>query len=1434
MSHTMSSTRPRWSDDLTPLELAVEEESYCNQAAGSKRSMVLLYNCVLKNPAYYRRSLSRRESALDALELPVDAWPRALHHGILLDFRELAVPLQPGLSVQDRTANVLVCVLAIVRGNPQLTTGWSTMCSSVSKPKDALLGFHRSSASVILDDVSDAVFSEFDDAVTLSVDDLARVQDISVAILTGLGNAALLSKNDVREHMNSTGRFSVKPYERERERAREMLRNVQRVMNNVKHSPNLVPMVHCPVQLGYTDMRQWASSADDCRTGSAGRGLADLLNTACSCGLVTWKHRCVDGQQLSQDIPMKEWIPVVIHQLKEQVMQRFLRGAVVLDIHGHIQPDGDDVPYSLVEVDRRCSSFVDIESVRHHVCFVLPVADVSNFARERAGPTENEHQKGSKARDMLTAALLEQGEFQMSLKWEGVGSRLLRLHGKVKAVGRVRVLVGEYCGPEHYSVATLQRLKRASLISGAMRAFLGTHCASKDSVSLQKPPLAGIDVADVESALSSGVALPSFHKLSFDQSEMVRFIGQSTSGCNGVRAVAGAGKTITVTGMLLHEIKTLLPRQIVLWLVKSRKMRDEQLDLFRSYLSNPLTAVALGRRRDEGAKGDDVDEWDASVAAYLDTQLGSMIREMETLQAELLAVPEDICILTCAGKEWKRKSERMHRLSIELYAAKRSAMDAIFSNVKVIVMTVDGYVQLASGLAANSGLMSSLTVDLCVVDEAHQVDLTSIVPVVGMMDYVLMLWDPAQKIDFDMQNNAFGVNSLLHGGDYYAWERAVHGGSTTPVWTCLPEGHIFSMPYSWRFGSELCKFLRLTSGTYAQSSFTITSPKDAPRKFSMDELARVPDTRLRFVLYHKDRYYISKERGIMMPDPQLVFPRTSTVASFDILQHECRIAGSTTIFMNMIHEGLCFLKELAEGRIQLNTKTDPIKLEPTTKAIVTMIYGNDVLINFDATLIQILRNERVLRSYGLPENVDYLKVWSTGTPELVSGATVLLSQVAHFPRVPDCADLQGNLKDAGRRTVSASRCRIACSFHSCAECFENTNVPSSWKVHVQHVLRKPICASCIDSLVVDGADTPLASVGGESISGIDESAAFRTLQCTIGDLREFVHAIYTTNPDFAKRYRRHDLSTMLQQMLVVAEGYIAEVTEPQDVGQYNSVNSGSCSSDSCADDDGPMCNRERWDIDEYKSLRVSYAQCTSLLPHVLRTVSYVFGKSHGQVVPMILHRTAEHDEDVKTHMVELQRVVLVCCATLYRDDIVDDEHVRFVSIPHKVRQLAGHTVHDCWSDREAHVLCAMSAPSSMKMTWLSYAYLGGGVPWDPPFGYGLVYKHMPIRVADRLLAVLLFCSGGAVDPKCFVCKSADDREQASPSGDRDALIQERAEAVAGHIRDLNDKFDSVNSMLRFCGFPLGSDGDSTSATDTYLSDSTEPQFYFGDIDPRDF
>ena len=56
-------------------------------------------------------------------------------------------------------------------------------------------------------------------------------------------------------------------------------------------------------------------------------------------------------------------------------------------------------------------------------------------------------------------------------------------------------------------------------------------------------------------------------------------------------------------------------------------------------------------------------------------------------------------------------------------------------------------------------------------------------------------------------------------------------------------------------------------------------------------------------------------------------------------------------------------------------------------------------------------------------------VWSSGTPESVSGETSLLTQVVLDPRVSHSADLPGHMQDEGRRTVSCSRSRRLMPFH---------------------------------------------------------------------------------------------------------------------------------------------------------------------------------------------------------------------------------------------------------------------------------------------------------------------------------------------------------------------------------------------------------------------
>ena len=130
-------------------------------------------------------------------------------------------------------------------------------------------------------------------------------------------------------------------------------------------------------------------------------------------------------------------------------------------------------------------------SVRHQVCFVLPKSDEVQL---------------STTKEAFKAPFLEKGEFHLTLKWEGVGQKLLRLHRKVNFTGEVMVLVGEYCGPEHYAIALLEAARGKSALSPALYGFLGTHCADLQLANCAVVPFQGMLVKDVEYALRKGIS----------------------------------------------------------------------------------------------------------------------------------------------------------------------------------------------------------------------------------------------------------------------------------------------------------------------------------------------------------------------------------------------------------------------------------------------------------------------------------------------------------------------------------------------------------------------------------------------------------------------------------------------------------------------------------------------------------------------------------------------------------------------------------------------------------------------------------------------------------------------------------------------------------------------------------------------------------------
>ena len=144
-----------------------------------------------------------------------------------------------------------------------------------------------------------------------------------------------------------------------------------------------------------------------------------------------------------------------IHAFKEEAMQRFFRGCVVLDGWADIpEPSPDDdinAPGkgSIVFLDKVHGSMAD--SLRHHICFIVSVNAALNSVALRQN-LQNIYSSKEQARTMLRADVIQQGEFNMVAAWEGIGKTAIRLHRQCSIVGKVFIIVGEYAGVEYLSL----------------------------------------------------------------------------------------------------------------------------------------------------------------------------------------------------------------------------------------------------------------------------------------------------------------------------------------------------------------------------------------------------------------------------------------------------------------------------------------------------------------------------------------------------------------------------------------------------------------------------------------------------------------------------------------------------------------------------------------------------------------------------------------------------------------------------------------------------------------------------------------------------------------------------------------------------------------------------------------------------------------------
>jgi hypothetical protein len=219
--------------------------------------------------------------------------------------------------------------------------------------------------------------------------------------------------------------------------------------------------------------------------------------------------------------------------------------------------------------------------------------------------------------------------------------------------------------------------------------------------------------------------------------------------------------------------------------------------------------------------------------------------------------------------------------------------------------------------------------------------------------------------------------------------------------------------------------------------------------------------------------------------------------------------------------------------------------------------------------------------------------------------------------------------------------------------------------------------------------------------------------------------------------------------------------------------------------------RNRMDESAYANAVKDTLSCLRLLPYLLRTVSFVFNADNAQVVPMVLHRNP--DIDAVTDMVHLQRLMWFVTVSTYKDAFGGEGAIYFLIKPHKMHGVQKHDVKDCRTPREALVVCSAD-DSASKINSLSYSFLGGGVPFEPPHGHGLVSRGVPLPLAERYLAVVLFFSNGSVMKECFCSRSA--ANTGSDKELKELEINQSAANVTFHLQQLRWRFGTIANLLK--------------------------------------
>ena len=169
--------------------------------ASTDGSIVLLFNCPGREDLLKASRNCIGRSVGDVLELRSRDWPSTLLDATFLAAVQIAVSLQPGCTMHDRTANVLQMVVVRCKGDFDKAIPMQAVpCMRVSKPKDVMDGFSRSSMVVVVRNVLAPCLSHWPATAKISVHQVLSLGNLCDPLLRALGRVAVAQEQEVRVH----------------------------------------------------------------------------------------------------------------------------------------------------------------------------------------------------------------------------------------------------------------------------------------------------------------------------------------------------------------------------------------------------------------------------------------------------------------------------------------------------------------------------------------------------------------------------------------------------------------------------------------------------------------------------------------------------------------------------------------------------------------------------------------------------------------------------------------------------------------------------------------------------------------------------------------------------------------------------------------------------------------------------------------------------------------------------------------------------------------------------------------------------------------------------------------------------------------------------------------------------------------------------------